>query len=69
VKIWEKIFGPESEVLSPDLNNLAAAYEGLSNYTAAEPLLQRAVRIDEKALGPTARTWRLICIIWQRCCT
>ncbi|MCI0692958.1 CHAT domain-containing protein [candidate division KSB1 bacterium] len=34
------------------LNNLALLYEAQGNYAAAEPLLQRAFKIFERALGP-----------------
>jgi len=35
-----------------DLNNLAMLYKAQGKYSAAEPLYQRALAIDEKALGP-----------------
>ena len=38
--------------LATDLNNLAALYRDTGRYAEAEPLYQRAIAIDEKALGP-----------------
>ena len=38
--------------MATDLNNLAALYQAQGNYAEAEPLYQRALAIDEKALGP-----------------
>jgi tetratricopeptide (TPR) repeat protein len=34
------------------LNNLAELYHSAGDYTKAEPLLQRALKIREEALGP-----------------
>ncbi len=38
--------------MAASLNNLAALYEVQGNYAEAEPLYQRSLAIQEKALGP-----------------
>ena len=38
--------------MARDLYNLAALYYAQGKYAEAEPLYQRALKIDEKALGP-----------------
>jgi len=38
--------------VAKSLNNLAALYHDQGKYAEAEPLYQRAMRIDEKAFGP-----------------
>jgi tetratricopeptide (TPR) repeat protein len=38
--------------LAVSLNNLAELYRQTGRYAEAEPLYQRAIKIDEKALGP-----------------
>ncbi len=45
-------FGEQDTRLATSLNNLAALYRAQGKYTKAEPLSQRALAIDEKALGP-----------------
>ncbi len=43
--------GPDARETATALNNLAITYENLARYAEAEPLLRRAIAIDEKALG------------------
>jgi tetratricopeptide (TPR) repeat protein len=38
--------------VATELNNLAALYRVQGQYAKAEPLFQRALAIDQKALGP-----------------
>ena len=38
--------------MATSLNNLALVYQAQGRYAEAEPLHKRALRIDEKALGP-----------------
>ncbi len=45
-------FGNQDPRFAASLNNLAALYVAQGKYTDAEPLLQRALAIGEKALGP-----------------
>jgi tetratricopeptide (TPR) repeat protein len=44
-------FGPDDVKTATALNNLALTYQRLARYTEAEPLLRRAIEIDEKVLG------------------
>ena len=46
--IREKALGSEHTDVALNLNNLASIYETLSDYAKAEPLLQRALAINEK---------------------
>ena len=49
----EKILGPDSPDLAPDLNNLAAIDELIPDkQQEAEQFFVRAIALDEKALGP-----------------
>lgn len=52
LSIGEKALGPEHRLVAAILNNLAAAYEGKSDYARAERLYERALRIVENTLGP-----------------
>ncbi len=45
-------FGNQDPRLAISLNNLAELYRAQGKYSEAEPLYQRALAIDEKALGP-----------------
>ena len=45
-------FGEQDRRLTDSLNNLASLYYAQGKYAQAEPLLQRALAIREKALGP-----------------
>ncbi len=45
-------FGAEDPRLAVTLNNLGLLYEVQKKYAEAEPLLQRALAIREKSLGP-----------------
>ncbi len=45
-------FGPQDPRLATSLNNLAVLYYAQGKYTEAEPLIERALAIREKALGP-----------------
>ncbi len=45
-------FGEQDPRYATSLNNLAALYDTQGKYAQAEPLYQRALAIDEKALGP-----------------
>ena len=47
-----KRFGPEHPDTATSLNNLAQLYADMGDYAKAEPLYQRALKINEKALGP-----------------
>jgi tetratricopeptide (TPR) repeat protein len=44
--------GPDHPDVGTDLNNLAVLYRVQGRYPDAEPLMKRALAIDEKALGP-----------------
>ena len=45
-------FGPEDPRMPTSLNNLATVYQAQGKYAEAEPLLKRALAIDQKALDP-----------------
>jgi len=45
-------FGDQDPRLATVLNNLASLFDAQGKYAEAEPLYQRALAIDEKALGP-----------------
>ncbi len=45
-------FAPDDPRLGTSLNNLAELYRNQGKYAEAEPLYQRSLAIDEKALGP-----------------
>ena len=45
-------FGEQDPRLATSLNNLALFYKTQRRYAQAEPLMQRALAIREKALGP-----------------
>ena len=47
-----KVFGPEHPNVATSLNNLAALYKSLEEYTKAKPLHKRALAIREKVFGP-----------------
>ena len=47
--------GPDNPQVSIILNDLALLYQHQGRYADAEPLLQRALAIDEKAFGPNHR--------------
>ncbi len=51
IAMWEKLLGPDSPDLAPDLNNLGAIYELGREKGKAEPLFLRAIALDEKVLG------------------
>ena len=44
-------FGGQDPRLATSLNNLALLYKSLGKYAQADPLLRRALTIQEKALG------------------
>jgi tetratricopeptide (TPR) repeat protein len=48
----EQAEGPEHPALAQSLRTLARGYVALGDLTRAEPLFQRALAIQEKALGP-----------------
>ena len=48
-------FGENHPNVATFLNNLAALYYSLGDYAKAEPLYQRSLVINEKALGPDHR--------------
>ena len=48
--IHEKAFGPAHSDMAATLNTLAELYYAQGKYAQAEPLLQRALAIREKAL-------------------
>jgi CHAT domain-containing protein/Tfp pilus assembly protein PilF len=50
--VCEKLFGPENSIVTTRLNELAWLYKRMGDYAKAEPLLQRALKINEKKLGP-----------------
>jgi len=47
----EKSLGPDTVLIAPELNNLAALYQRQSRFTEAAPLFKRARAIREKALS------------------
>jgi tetratricopeptide (TPR) repeat protein len=49
----EKTLGPHHPDVASSLNNLALLYDNQGRYADAERLYQRALAINEKALGPT----------------
>ena len=51
LSISEKQLGPDHPDTGTSLNNLAALYESMGRYEAAEPLYLRALSIDSAALG------------------
>jgi len=52
VHVGEATVGDESPALASSLNLLALLYDKQGRYADAEPLLKRALAINEKALGP-----------------
>jgi tetratricopeptide (TPR) repeat protein len=44
-------FGPDDVKTATALNNLAITFRNLARYTEAEPLIRRAIEIDERVLG------------------
>ncbi len=51
-------FGRDDPRLATTLSNLGGLYHAQGRYAEAEPLYNRALRIDEKALGPAVSTTR-----------
>jgi tetratricopeptide (TPR) repeat protein len=51
VSISEVVEGVDHPSTATCLNNLALIYDDQGKYDEAEPLYQRALAIDEKALG------------------
>jgi hypothetical protein len=49
--VSEKALGHDRPDVAASLNNLAALYVNQGRYADAEPLSQRALAIQEKALG------------------
>ena len=62
-------FGPDASETATALNNLALTYQRLARYTEAEPVVRRAIAIDEKALGKdhpnVARDYNNLAILLQ----
>ena len=58
--IKEKAFGPDHPSVGEGLNNLALLYWAQGQYGQAEPLLQRCLRIREKALALGALECRIV---------
>ena len=54
-----KILGPDHPDVASSLNTLAGLYQAQGQYAKAEPLLQEALRVDQKALGPEHPTTAL----------
>jgi tetratricopeptide (TPR) repeat protein len=52
--------GPDHPDTATSLNNLAKLYGNQGKYEQAEPLYQRALSIDERALGPQHPTTQRI---------
>jgi tetratricopeptide (TPR) repeat protein len=52
LKLREAQLAADDPDLAVSLNNLAELYWATGRYAEAEPLYQRAIKIDEKALGP-----------------
>ena len=56
LKLWAgqtvSLLGSQITQLALPLNNLALLYDTTGRYADAEPLLERAITIKEKALGP-----------------
>jgi len=48
------------------LNNLAALYDIQGQYAKAEPLMCRALAIDEKTYGLSIVTWPQASTLWRR---
>ncbi len=48
----QEILGPDHPYVATTLNELAGLYQEEGRYKEAEPLLQRALGIDERVLGP-----------------
>ena len=46
------ILGPEHPDVAAAIRNLATGYANQSDYTAAEPLYQRALEIEQRVFGP-----------------
>ena len=47
-----RAFGPEHPTVASDLNNLAQLLQDTNRLAEAEPLMRRALAIDEKSFGP-----------------
>ena len=55
--IDEASYGKDHPNVATDLNNLAQLYQATNRLTEAEPLMKRALTIDEAS--PTAKTIRM----------
>jgi hypothetical protein len=51
--IWEKSFGPEHPNIAAGLNNLALLLQTMNRLAEAEPLMRRALALDEKSYSPS----------------
>ena len=51
-----------------DLNNLAQLLQATNRLAEAEPLMRRALAIDEKSFGPDHPDVAPTSTIWPRCC-
>jgi len=55
--IDERCYGPEHPAVARDLNNLGSCCGPRTRLSEAEPLLRRALAIDETSYGTETRPW------------
>jgi tetratricopeptide (TPR) repeat protein len=64
------VFGPDAQETAAALDNLALTYKYFARYTEAEPLVRRAIEIDEKTLGKdhpdVARDYNDLAALFER---
>ena len=66
--INEKSFGPDHPNVAIRLNNLAQLLKATNRLAEAEPLMRRALAIDEKSSAPITRTSPSASTIWRSSC-
>ena len=67
--IDEKSFGPEHPDVPIRLNNLAGLLKATNRLAWAEPLMRRALAINENTpSGPGIPTWPSASTTWLGCC-
>ena len=65
--IDEQPIGPDHPNVATDLNNLAQLLQATNRLAEAEPLMRRALAIDERSFGPTTPTSPSASTTWRSC--
>ena len=71
LELWEGALGPQNENVAICLNNLATLLQDRGQFAEAEPMLKRALAIQEKLFGaghleqPKSWTFWEICILLE----